>query len=387
MSFSFSSLINEWRQMRQFKRLSPANRSIVFYAEDESSYVHFEPIIDSLLKVYQGPICYLTSIPHDKILKSNNERIKAFYVGNGMVRTILFKTLNASVMIMTMPDLGTYYIKRSNYSVHYLYVFHSMVSTHMIYRKGAFDSFDTIFCVGPHHLNEIREMEKIYLLPEKKLFKHGYGKLDSLIGKKGERQNQSNENPRKKVLIAPSWGPHGLLETCGEDLIAILLAANYDVTVRPHPQTKFHSPDVLSSLQTRFSEKPNFSYEENIASVESLYASDIMISDWSGAALEYSFGLERPVLFIDVPRKINNPEFERVRHEPLEAFIRSEIGSIIPLGQLEKTPALIEYLHNNQEERLEKIRRAREKWVFNIGFSGEQGATYITQLISDMELK
>ena len=88
-----------------------------------------------------------------------------------MVRTILFKILKAGIMIMTMPDLEVYNIKRSIYSVHYLYVNHSMVSMHMIYRKGAFDHFDTLFCVGPHHVREIRETEKTYGLKPKKLIK------------------------------------------------------------------------------------------------------------------------------------------------------------------------------------------------------------------------
>ena len=385
MSLSFSSLINEWCQMRQFQRLNSVNRNIVFYAEDESSYSHFESIIDSLLKVYAGPICYLTSIPCDKIFKLKNERIQTFYIGKGMVRTILFKILKAGIMIMTMPDLGTYHIKRSIYSVHYLYVNHSMVSMHMIYRKGAFNHFDTLFCVGPHHMSEIREMEKVYGLPEKILFKHGYGKLDSLIRNQEKRQKLSSRNARKKVLIAPSWGPHGLLETCGEKLVEILLGAGYLVTVRPHPQTKRNTPDVLNSLQARFSDEPNFSYEENIASAESFYESDIMISDWSGAALEYSFGLGGPVLFIDVPRKVNNSEYEKIPHEPIEVFIRPELGAVLPLDQLHNAPEFIEELCSNQSERLEKTRRASKQWVFNVGCSGEKGAAYITQLISEME--
>ena len=32
-----------------------------------------------------------------------------------------------------------------------------------------------------------------------------------------------------------------------------------------------------------------------------------MVSDWSGAALEYSFGLKKPVIFLDLPKKVNNP--------------------------------------------------------------------------------
>ena len=66
-------------------------------------------------------------------------------------------------MIMTMPDLETFHIKRSkSHPVHYIYMFHSMVSTHLVYRKSAFDNYDTIFCVGEHHLDEIQNTEKYY---------------------------------------------------------------------------------------------------------------------------------------------------------------------------------------------------------------------------------
>jgi hypothetical protein len=38
----------------------------------------------------------------------------------------------------------------------------------MAYRQGAFDWFDTVFCSGPHHVNEIRCIEEKYNLPQKK---------------------------------------------------------------------------------------------------------------------------------------------------------------------------------------------------------------------------
>ena len=43
-----------------------------------------------------------------------------------------------------------------------------MISTHMGYKKKAFDYFDTIMCCGPHHLKEIRKNEKIEKLKKKK---------------------------------------------------------------------------------------------------------------------------------------------------------------------------------------------------------------------------
>jgi YidC/Oxa1 family membrane protein insertase len=54
-----------------------------------------------------------------------------------------------------------------------------------------------------------------------------------------------------------------------------------------------------------------------------------MITDWSGASIEYAFTLERPVLFIDVPKKIHNPDYEKLPEIPLEISIRDKIGEII----------------------------------------------------------
>ena len=63
-------------------------------------------------------------------------------------------------MAMTMPRLHQHQVKRSIHSVHYIYVQHLMVSFEMVYRSGAFDYFDTIFCAGPHYLKEIRALEE-----------------------------------------------------------------------------------------------------------------------------------------------------------------------------------------------------------------------------------
>ena len=48
---------------------------------------------------------------------------------------------------------------------------------------------------------------------------------------------------------------------------------------------------------------------------------------WSGIRL--CFGLDKPVLFVDVPRKINNPDYEEIEIEPFESIIRDKIGVIM----------------------------------------------------------
>ena len=76
-------------------------------------------------------------------------------------RTVLFRKIECREFVMTIPDLQNMWLKRSVHPVHYTYVFHSTNSTHTSYRKGAFDHYDTIMCVGQYHVDEIRRTVRI----------------------------------------------------------------------------------------------------------------------------------------------------------------------------------------------------------------------------------
>ena len=280
---------------------------------------------------------------------------------------------------MTMPDLETFHIKRSKvHPVHYVYIFHSMVSTFMTYRKGALDNFDTILCVGKHHIKEIREMERVYGLKPKNLLEHGYGHLDTLMKK---YYSSSGENYNKKqVLIAPSWGKNTLLENHGHQIVQILIDNGYDVIVRPHPMTIKKDSKIINSIKEDFKTNPNFKLETDIRSFDSFSSSQFMISDWSGSALEYAFTFERPVLFVDVPKKINNVDFEKISLTPIEVSLRKDLGVSCSPGQLEKIPEKLDYLSKNLESFKKQIIHIRSQTIFNLGKSGEIGAKYIAQI-------
>jgi len=169
MKFPKFSLSSELNELKRFENLDQKEKSIVFYSENENSRFIFKSLIDELINIHNYTICYVTSNKDEKILNETNKKIKTFCIGEGAVRTKFFLNLKASILIMTMPDLETFHIKRSKiYPVHYVYFFHAMVSTHLVYRKNAFDHFDSIFCVGEYQINEIRSAEKIYNLKPKK---------------------------------------------------------------------------------------------------------------------------------------------------------------------------------------------------------------------------
>ena len=128
---------------------------------------------------------------------------------------------------MTLPDLDQFWLKRSQHPVHYVYLFHSLNSTHAAYRRGAFDAYDTVLCVGPHHVAEIRATEARYGLREKELVEHGSVKLDTVLAEVASRGTETTTGGARRVLVAPSWGDCSLIERpVGTELVDVLLAAD-----------------------------------------------------------------------------------------------------------------------------------------------------------------
>jgi len=376
----FTSLIHEWKELFRFRALEPELRSIVFYAEDFGSWAYFEPTVRELTGRLDKQICYVTSSKDDQALDLQEENIRTFCIGSGTVRTAFFSSLEADIVVMTMPDLGTYHIKRSRAAHHYVYVYHSLISSHMSYRRGAFDQFDVIFCVGPHHKAEIRATEKLYGLKPKILVEAGYGRLDSIIGTGVPQTSSSadNQNGSKRLLVAPSWGKNSLLETHAPELIEVLLGTRHHITLRPHLMAIRNRRKLLEGLQRRFGSNPNFALDLGLGSQGAMREYDLLVADWGGSALEYSFGLERPVLFIDVPRKVFNPEYERLPCIPLEVQVRSEIGDIVSPDRLWEVPERIERLLEDSGLNKDRTSEARSRWVYNLGSSGKVGAEYIS---------
>ena len=281
---------------------------------------------------------------------------------------------------MDMPDLDTYHIKRSKaYPVHYIYLFHSMFSIHSYLRKEALDNYDTIFCVGPHHVNEIKATEKLYELKPKKIINYGFGRLDTLLQEK-EKFEKSDSNLKDLILITPSYGSENLLEKCGIELIGTLLKSNFRVLLRPHFRTLRDSKELIDSIKDKFGKNPNFTFEDGVIPSEYFHNSICMVSDWSGISMEYAFTFERPIIFIDVPKKVLNPNSSDVLLEPIEISLRSKLGYIVSPNNLKIIPDLVKNMNKNNKFS-QQIRKMRSETVFNIGESAKIGADFIQQLI------
>ena len=87
-----------------------------------------------------------------------------------------------------------------------------------------------------------------------------------------------------------------------------MLDAGYHVTVRPHPMTVKKSSKLIKQIKEKFEKNPDFLLDTNASSFEQLFSSYALITDWSGIGHEYAFVCERPVIYVDVPKKAWNKE-------------------------------------------------------------------------------
>ena len=380
MFTALRKMLREWRGLQAFKRIPREERTLVFYSEGRGYWTYFEPIYKALQAVHGAPILYVTSAENDPLLDKPLPGMRSFYIGEGSMRTLFFATLDADVLLMTMPDLQSFHIKRSPFSVHYVYLHHSIVSTHMIYRAAAFDHFDSILCVGPHHVQETRAREQQFGLPQKALIEHGYGRLDTILD--SGRQGPTDRNGKPvQVLVAPTWGENGLIERHGLEVIKPLIDAGLRVVLRPHPRTRKLQPEILDKIAAYYVDEPRFRLDEDADATTSLLDSDIMLSDWSGAALEFSLGLERPIIFADVPRKVLNPEYAVLGIEPIEVQAREHLGVVVTTDKLAQLGDIAATMAADSEKWQTALNDARQRWIYNSGQSGETAAAYLISLI------
>ena len=367
----------DWRDSRRFRALPPRDRNIVFYSETHQDWHHLQPLIGFLTERLSRTVCHISSEP-TVAFPAPRPNQHTFRVGAGVLCTWLFQTLKADVMVLTMLDLHNFQLKRSIHPVHYVYVFHSMGSTHMVDHENSYDHYESLLPTGPHHVAELRRREELKGLPAKHIFPYGYPRLERLAEVAAAAPRRSSSPTT--VLLAPTWGEQSTLNVCGEPLIAALLDGGIRVILRPHYQTGRLAPRLVEGLVARFGAHPGFRHVERMEESGSLLESDLLISDWSAMAIEDALGFGKPVLFVDVPPRVRNPKWAELGIEPMEMRIRRELGAILPLDRIADAPRYVAELVAGAADFCERTVSLRESWTFNFGHSVEAGAREIARI-------
>ncbi len=294
-------------------------KKIVFYSENQTYKYYFYPLIKLLIKKKQKFI-YLKSDFNEKL---NYDNSKDLYIGDGFAFLIITNFLNCKNTIMTLTDLNNNRFRKSPFCKNYIYIFHSLVSTHKYYTEQAFDNYDKIFCCGNYQINEILKNEEVHNLKKKILVNTGYLFLDYLDEKIKKRNLESST---KKILFATTWNKNmkGLTNT---DLSSIFesLLQKYQIIFRPHPEDVKRNKIVINKIADKYKNNQNFVLDVNSDNFKSLEESCLMITDAGGIFLEYLFAFKKPVIFLAGYEKIHNHNFNKVFNQTFEESIRAKL--------------------------------------------------------------
>jgi YidC/Oxa1 family membrane protein insertase len=377
------SFFREWRAYRSFRALPRAARRIVFLAESSQDWHHFRPVLDHLTGALGHTVLYVCAEADDPAMRQDSPRIRPFCIGRGFWRIWFCQHLDADVLVTQILDLDNLELKRSVHPVHYVFMTHTLVSTHVADREDSYDHYDTILMCGPHMEREIRRREQMKGLPAKRLVPHGYGRLDDLIATRRDPP-PVGADADIHVLLAPSWGPQTILNTCGMEVADTVLAAGFRLTLRPHFQTRWQTPEVIDRIVAKHRDNPRFALIEQMAEKDSLLDSHVMITEWSGAGLDYGLGLEKPVIYLDLPMKSRNAAWQQLGMEPFESWVRDKLGALLPPSELARLPALVRELVRDPARFRAGIARLRAEHVYNVGRSGIAGALAIAALAGEL---
>lgn len=367
------------KEKADYKRfLDVPHKKIVFYSEKNGFYKYYKNIIEELIRRTNIVIHYITSDPEDEVFAMESGQFKPYYIGENRMIVLMMK-METDVMVMTTPDLENFQLKRSyvKKDIEYIYVPHDVNSSNLTFHKNALDHFDTIFVSGPKNRAEIEEREEKEGLPKKKLVDWGSGVIDNMTAAYKEMKRDGGAQPEKKtVLIAPSWQKDNIMDSCIEKILDELKESDYHVIVRPHPQYVRHFEAKVDLLKAKY-EKYGMEVQKDFSSNRTVYMADLLVTDWSSIAFEYAFSTLKPVLFVNTPMKVVNPDYRELATVPIDIELRDKVGISVEPGKLDQVRAAVDELLYDNRFSPEAIRQLKEAYIYNCGESGKIGAKYM----------
>ena len=352
----------------------------VIFSDDKRYWQNFEPICREMDK--RGiDVTYMTASPDDPALQNPYPHIRAEFIGTGNKPFAKLNFLNARILIATTPGLDVYQWKRSKDVQFYVHILHAAGDISM-YRMFGIDCYDAIILSGDYQIDQVRKLEEIRGLPPKELIKLGLPYMDEMARRLAEDKNTVFED-KKTVLIAPSWGVSSIFARFGGKVIGELLKTDYNIIIRPHPQSVVSEKKLLDKISAEYPDSDRISWNYDSNNYEVLKKSDIMISDFSGVIFEFALIYDKPVIY-------TNTEFDK---SPYDAWWLDEtpwtfkalpkLGAELSEETMEQLSSIIEDCLNSPEYSENRKSLRNETWA-NIGHSTEDTVDYLVSKYNEL---
>jgi CDP-glycerol glycerophosphotransferase (TagB/SpsB family) len=270
--------------------------------------------------------------------------------------------------------------------------------------KESFEHFDVHFVTGPLHREQTDFTIVHYGIKRTiRICDVGLPKSDRLMNGLYERipvlQGLGLDPAKKTLIYAPSWEEGLSLRSFGQQLLQ-QLASLHDINVliklhpascvsRNHPDYDFYTggKDWLSVVQP---------YEQcsNIRNVVTddigplLAASDIVLTDISGVALEF-LSLLKPVIYIDCPdffsktlpslyKNFGSNTADYIKNDPKSNAGR-HVGYVVE--KIEELPDAVRFILVNPDFKLNERKAYAKRILYNPGHASEVAADTVLEML------
>ena len=344
----------------------------VIFSDDKRYWKNFEPICRELDQ--RGvDVIYMTASPDDPVLDNPYEHIHGEFIGEGNKAFSKLNFLSAGIVLSTTPGLDVYQWKRSKNVDYYVHIAHAPNDI-TLYRMFGIDYYDAILLSGDYQIDQVRKLEALRDLPAKELLKVGLPYMDDMARRLADDTVEKSET--KTVLLAPSWGSSAIFARFGSKIISELLKTDYNIIVRPHPQSAKSEKEMLDKLMAEFPDSERLQWNYDADNYEVLKKSDILISDFSGVLFEFSLIYDKPVIY-------TNSDFDQSQYdswwlgEKLWTFsVLPDLGAELTEENFGNLSSVIDDCLNNPRYK-ENRQIARDQTWANYGHGAEAVADYL----------
>lgn len=357
-------------------------KQYVIYNEGIQYWNVFKPVCDEFEK-RQIELTYYTSAQNDPCFEQNYKFVKPEFIGEGNMAFVRLNMLSAGVVLMTTPGLQVYQLKRSKKVKHYAHVLH-MPNDATLYRLFGIDYYDSILLSGDYQSKDLRILEQQRDLPTKEMVTVGCPYLDVLL--ENIKAISSEEKHNFTVLVSPSWGESALLSKYGEKLLDPLVKTNWNIIVRPHPQSKKSEKEMLEKLEKKYSENKNITWDYERNNIFSMKKSDIMISDFSGIIFDYTFLCDKPVMYVNASmdfRPYDAYDIEKGKNTWTFNTLK-KIGIELKEEQFDNIKEIIQNASDSEELSKARTNAKSEAWM-NIGYAGKNIADFMINKLNNLK--
>lgn len=279
---------------------------LVIFSDDKRYWTIFDPVCREL-NARGIDTVYMTASQDDKGLSNDYEHVKAEFIGEGNRAFARLNMMKARILLSTTPGLDVYQWKRSKEVDYYIHMLHASNEV-AFYRMFGVDYYDAVLLSGDYQVRDLRNLEKLRNLPAKDVELVGVPYMDEMkkrLETSGKSDSASATNQgvytdgRPVVLLAPTWGSSGILKKFGSRILDVLIETGYHIIVRPHPQSFTAEKDMMDELMSKYPATDSFEWNRDADNFEVLKRADIMISDYSGVAFDFSLVFDKPIIYAD----------------------------------------------------------------------------------------